>query len=763
MLKLLSRLFFLGMLSSPVWAIDAFVISDIRVEGLSRLEAGTIYNYLPLKVGDEVDDEEARASIKALFETGFFRNVKLKQEGTTLVVEVEERPSIASIKVNGNKDIDTEQITGMLERAELQQGRILNQQRLNQVEQALTDAYFARGRYSAVVETEVDRLDSNRANVVINVKEGRVARIKEVRIIGNEAYSDKRIQKLIKLRDSRGLNPFSKRDLYSKQKLEGDIETVREFYQNNGYFDFEVTSTNVSISPNKQDISIILTLTEGELYRLGDLSIDGADFIAEEKKLELLDIDDDQVFSRKIVSDIREAIADEMANVGYGLGSVNPVPAVDAANKVVNLRFDAKPGNRIYVRRIDIVGNSVTQDEVIRRELRQFESGWFSAKDINLSQSRLKRLGYFEDVRIETIPVAGVPDQVDLRVSVRERRTGNINIGVGYSDAEGVLYQLGYSQRNFLGTGKQIDLTLDNSDVTDTYGISYTNPYYTENGVSRGFSLRSTQVDSTEASTAEYIADTLEFSLNYKVPISETNAIHFSAFAENIQLTETAETPPELEGFIDRHPDNDNFGSRLSFSKNSLDDFIFPTKGFSGRASLEASLPGSDLEYYKVNLTGATYLPLGAEMTLHSSIKIGYGNSYGDTSGESLPFYKNYYAGGPSTVRGFDSRSLGPVDSGDTPEPLGGNRRIVASMEWLLPAFGSVDTKDKRFGLFVDGGMVFGSDEDYDLGELRYSAGVLFQWYSPVGPMSLSYGVPLNEEEGDDLEKIQFMLGTLFH
>lgn len=746
-------------------AIEPFVVGDIQVEGNQKIESGAVFSYLPVKVGDEMDDALARNSIKTLFQTGFFRDVSLRQEGSTLVVVVSERPSIAKVTLEGNKDIKTEDIEGMLEQAEITRGRILNQRRLTEVVQAMTEAYFARGRYSATVEPEVTELEDNRASIVLRISEGRVAHIREISFIGNEAVSERKLKSLMHLTDKRGFNPLSRRDLYSKPKLEGDIENIREYYTDNGFFEFDVLSSNVTISPNKQDIFINISLHEGALYELGALRISGsgAAMLSEEKQAEVLEVKDQGLFSRKQVEEIRKSISDELANAGFARAEVRPVPGVDKAAQRVDINFVAEPGQRIYVRRIDIVGNTVTQDEVIRRELRQFESGWFSAADIQRSQERLRRLGHFESVQIDTQPVPGVADQVDLQVTVAERNTGSFNFGIGYSDAEGMLLQVGYAQRNFLGTGREVSLTLDNSDVTDTYEFRYTNPYYTEDGVSRSLWLKSKNLDATEASTAEYVADTLELGVDYRIPVTEYHSVNITFFGENIQLSETGETPPELETFIKAHPDNDNWGTRLSFAKDTLNDFIFPSKGALGRISLESSLPGSDLSYYKVNLTGSAYLPLGVSgMSLKGSAKFGFGGTYGDNTDEPLPFYKNYYAGGPSSVRGYNSRSLGPKDTGDTPSPLGGDRRALFNIELLSAPWGSAGSKDKRVGLFADAGMVFGSEEDVEWDSLRYSAGVVLHWYSPLGPFSLSYGVPLNEEEDDDTEKFQISLGTLF-
>jgi len=744
------------------FAIEPFVISDVKVIGNGRLDQGTIFNYLPLKVGDEVDDEEARLSIKALFETGFFQNVKLSKDGTTLVVEVEERPSIAAVKLVGNKDIKEDQIKEMLTSAGLTEGRIYNQRRMNEVVKALTDAYFARGRYSAEIKEDIQILDQNRARITLNINEGRVATIKEINLVGNEAFSDRRLYREMELTTKRGFG-FGRRDLYSKQKLEGDQEALRSFYNDRGYFEFDIKSTNVTISPNKQDISIFISLFEGPLYKMGELSIEVDERLGLDTA-ELLDVRDAKgVFSRKTVSDIRASISDALADRGYGVADVSPLPSIDEQTRVVNVKFVVNQGKRLYVRQINVVGNTVTQDQVIRREMRQLEGARFSAADVRRSQERLQRLGHFEQVTIDTIPVPGVPDQVDLQVAVVERdSTGSINFSIGYGDADGVIFSVGYDQRNFLGTGKEVTIKVDNSSVVDVVDLRYTNPYYTVDGVSRSFYVNSTQVDSAEStSVVEYFSDTIELGVAYKIPISEDNSVGFTLFGEQVKLESSSETPPELIDFIEAYPKNEGLGFRTSLAKNTLNDFIFPSSGARASISLEAAVPGSDLEYYKINLVGTQYLQLARSgLAVKGQFKLGYGGSFGN--GEVLPFYKNYYAGGSSSVRGYEARSLGPQDTGDTPEALGGDRRVLLNFEVLSPKFGGTNKKDKRLVGFFDSGMVYAAGSDIDFGEMRYSAGIALQWYSILGPLSLSYAYPINDEEGDKLQQFQIALGTLF-
>ncbi|MEA3292016.1 MAG: outer membrane protein assembly factor BamA [Pseudomonadota bacterium] len=756
------KITFLLLFPVTVLAVEPFEISDIRVEGLQRLEAGTVFNYLPLKVGDRVDDQEIRGSIQALFATGFFKDVQLDRDGTVLVVNVAERPSIGSVNFEGNKDLDTDALREAMETAGLVKGRILNSARLDQVEQEIKDQYFARGRYSADIESIVTPLDQNRVAIKLVIDEGRVARIKKISIIGAEAYSANRLRRLFKLSQRRGINPFSKRNQYSKQKLEADLETLRSFYLDRGYYDFKLTSTNVSISPNNQNIFVTASISEGERYVFGDFDVLGDTVVSRDELLSLIEIKPGKSYSRKELNENRAILTDRFADDGYAFANVNPIPDIDRENHVVSLKFAVDPGQRVYVRNINITGNTLTRDEVIRRELRQFEGGWYSAQNIKRSRERLQRLGFFEEVRVETPAVPGQVDQVDMNVTVRERRTGSLLFSLGWSDADGLLVQLGVEQRNLFGTGKTLNFDIDTSEVTDIYEISYINPYHTVNGVSRGFSLVARDVDTESANAADYISETVAGLVRYKFPITETNHLNLSFGLEQVKLTETEFTPPEYTSFIQAFPESTNVPLILGIAKDTRDDIIFPTRGLIVSANLENTFPSSDLEYWKLRLRGTAFLPIWRDLSFRIGAGIGYGDGYGNLSDWGLPFYKNFYAGGSSTVRGYKARSLGPKDSGPDPDPLGGSKRVLANAEILLPVMGAAGSKDKRFGLFVDSGQVYAQDQDIELGDIRYSAGLAFYWYSPVGPLALSYGVPLNEEPGDDVENFQVTLGTLF-
>ncbi len=748
------------LLAQSAFAIDEFTIADIRVDGLQRLSAGTIFNYLPLRVGDTVNDASAQEAIKSLFATGLFKDVQLDREGEVLVINVVERPSVAQLDVIGNKEFDDEVLKDGMGQSEFAVGRIFDQAKLDRVIQDMTSLYLSRGYYAVDIQPTVTPLERNRVAVTLDIIEGEVARIRSINIIGNEVFTDKQLLKQFSLAERRAGRFWSKRDRYSKQKLEADLENVRSYYQDRGYLDFLVESTQVSVTPDREDVFVTLAISEGPSYTISDVRLAGETVVPVSELETLVTVQKGDVFSRKEVSKSRAALRNRLADDGYAFASVNAVPSIEKESQSVSFNFVVDPGRRVYVRRINVTGNTITRDEVIRRELRQLEGGWYSESAIRRSRVRLQKLGYFDDVRIETPAVAGSVDQVDVEIAVQERSTGSFLFGVGYSDADGVLLQANVAQRNLFGTGKELNLSFDNSESTKVLDLRFRDPYHTIDGVSRGFSITRREVDSAEAQTAEYIADTLTAGVDYRYPLSEFNTFSWGVAYEKIELENTDETPPEFKQVIDAFPKNDNLKLTANLTHDSRDDFFFPSSGRFGRLALEAGGPGSDLEYWKVSARGSWYKSLTEKYVFKVGGEIGWGGGYGDS--EDLPFFKNFFAGGPSTVRGFDSRSLGPRDSGDTPEPIGGSTRLLANAELIFPVPGLEDSKDKRLSLFVDAGQVYGPDESTDLSDIRFSAGVAFNWFSPVGPLSISYGIPLNDEEGDNEERLQLTLGTFF-
>lgn len=739
-------------------AQESFVVSDVRVKGLQRISAGSIFNYLPVKVGDTFNPNDSARLIKELYKTAFFKDIQLNAEGTAIVITVVEYPSITQIEFAGNKLIKEESLREALSGNDFVEGRVFQPSVLEQVKQELKRQYLNQGKYNAQVGTEVIDLPRNRVKVKLHVKEGPTAKIKKINIIGNKFFSDKMLMDEFESSDS---VPFWKfwgsEDQYSKEKVSGDLETLRSFYQDQGFLDFRITSNQVSISPQKDGIFLTVNVEEGQRYTVSSFVLNGQLVVPEDELLPYVFIAPGRTYSRKDVDNTVDVISDRLAEEGYSYAEVVPVPNVDRENNSISFSINIKPGRRVYVRRIDVVGNTLTNDNVIRRELRQTEGGAFSPSRVNRSKIRLQRLSFFDEVAIETVPVAGRDDQVDLEVVVKERPTGQFLFGLGYSGDNGALVQASVSQSNMFGTGNQLNFNVQRSSFAEAVTLQYTDPYYTKGGVSRTIGLSGRRIDSASASTSAYITETLGLNVRYLFPINENNSFSIGGGLEKIDLEATSFSVPNVVDFIDDHPNNNLFTLSTAFAHDTRDSLLYPTSGNNLRLSLEATAPGSDLEYYRVNVESALYYPITNKAAFKLSADIGYGDGYGDTNG--LPFFKNYFAGGTSTVRGFEARSLGPLDDGSFPQPFGGSKRVLMNATLFLPVGGGA--LDKRLQMFVDGGQVFSNEQNIELDELRFSAGIGFNWISPVGPLSISYSIPLNEEEGDEVEKFQFSVGQL--
>jgi len=741
-------------------ALEPFVVKDIRVDGLQRIAAGTVFNYLPVKVGDTLTEQKSQEAVRVLFKTGFFRDVRLDRDKNVLIVYVIERPSIAGIKIAGTKEMSEDDLKKGLKEIGLAEGRVFNKSLLDRVEQELRQQYFARGYYAVSIRPTVTPLERNRVDINIEVAEGEVARIREINLVGNKLFSDKPLLKLFTLGPKSWYAFFSSRDKYSKQKLAGDLERLRNFYQDQGFLEFNIDSTQVSISPDKEKIYITVNITEGKKYTVTGFKLAGTFVVPEKDLSDLVSIKAGSVFSRKEVTESTKKMSDRLANDGFAFANVNAIPDVDKDKSQVSFTFFVDPGRRVYVRRVNFSGNVATRDEVMRREMRQMEGGWYNAEKIQRSRVRLQRLGFFDDVNVETPAVPGVADQVDVNVSVKERPTGNLLLGVGYSDTDGLLLNASVTQSNLFGTGKELGVSFDNSRSTTSFNIRYVNPYYTKDGISRGFNIFSSSVDASAADTAAYTVDSQGVGVFFGIPLSEDNKIDVGADVEKIDLHTNSSSAQLAQDFVAKHgSSNTVLKTTIGWSHDSLDSLLLPTSGALQRFSAEISVPGTDIEYYKLTYLAGRYWPLSENYTFKVKAELGYGNSYGDT--DSLPFYKNFFAGGSSTVRGFSSRSLGPKDTLPPNDPIGGNRRVLVNMEVLFPLPGtSRDNKSMRLSLFADGGMVYGPGERVDLGQLRYSSGLAFNWYSPVGPLSFSYAIPLNDKPGDRTESFQFTLGV---
>jgi outer membrane protein insertion porin family len=743
---------------STVQAVS-FVVRDIELQGLERIEPGTVFTYLPIQVGDRYASARGAEIIHTLYATGFFSDISLHRRGNVLIVELRERPSINEIKFKGNEDISDDDLTEALKSVGIAKGGVFNRSVLERLKTELMQQYLARGNYTASIETKVTELPRNRVNININISEGEVARIKRVNIVGNKDFTESELEEDFQS----GIPPwwafFSSRDKYSKEKLTADLETLRSFYLDRGYLKFSIDSTQVSITPDYEDIYIDINIDEGQRYKVDNIRLAGT-FVVRQAELErLVTIKPGEIFSRSQVVKAVNNITRRLGNEGYAFASVNPMPKIDEAHKQVGLTFFIDPGRRIYVRRINIVGNASTSDEVYRREMRQIEGGWYSLSDIERSRQRIQRLPYVESVEINTERVPGVEDQVDLNVAIKERLAGNFAIGAGYSQSQGLLFNLAVTQDNFLGTGRRVGIRFDNSDFNTIYSISYTNPYYTIDGVSRSFNLSYTKTDASEVDISDYNASQLAGDVTYGIPYSEFDTLRASAGYEGVSIDTTDLTPREIIDFINANGRNyDIFDLSGGLIHDTRNRTVFADRGNLQQLNLEVATPGSDLEYYRTNYSNLSYIPLTSKLTLSLNGEIAYGDGYGDTT--DLPFFEKYYAGGFGTVRGYESNSLGPRDSRG--RAFGGDFRTIANVELLFPPPLAEEANNFRLGLFFDAGNVFANVNDFTVDELRTSAGITANWITAVGALTFSLGQALNARAEDRTQIFQFNIGTIF-
>jgi outer membrane protein insertion porin family len=742
-----------------VYAFEPFEVKDIRVEGLQRISAGTVFNSLPIKLGQTVDTEDSIAAVSALFATGFFNDVRLERDGDVLVVFVKERAAISSIEIEGNQDLDTEELLEGLKQIGLAEGRVFDRSLLDKVEQELQRQYFSRGKYAVKINTTVTPLERNRVGILIDISEGQVARIKEINIIGNNTFSDEELLEEFSLTTPTWLSAITKSDQYSKQGLSADLETLRTYYLDRGYLKFHINSTQVSITPDKKDIYITINITEGDQYKIRVVTLSGDLVVPAEEIFPLIDINPGDVFSRKQVTESVDKISSLLGNQGYAFANVNTVPDMDDATNEVSLGFFVDPGKRVYVRRINVSGNVSTRDEVLRREMRQMEAGWYSAEKVERSRTRLDRLGYFEEVNVETPTVPGTTDQLDVNYSVTETSSGSITAGMGFSQSSGVLFNASVQQDNFLGSGKRVSFTFDNSEVNTIYSFAYVNPFWTIDGVSRGFGAFYRETDANEANLADYSTDTRGVNVNFGIPVNEYDTVRFSVGYQGLDLKSTIYSPSEVTDFVDKHGDSfDDMVLTASWRHDTRNKILFTDDGGMQSIALETTTPGSGLEYYKLDYEQQRFLPLTRELTMGLKGRLAYGDGFGDY--DSLPFFENFFAGGVRSVRGYEDNTLGPRDSDG--DPIGGAFLVVFNAEVYFPVPFADDAKGVRLSTFLDVGNVFENYDTFDAGDLRYSVGLAGLWLSPLGPISVSIGVPLNDEDDDDVQNFQFTVGTFF-
>jgi outer membrane protein insertion porin family len=772
-MKLLRLLLLLSLFGSlPASAFDPFQVKDIRIEGAQRTEPGTIFSYLPIKVGETLTDDKAAQAVRALYATGFFKDVRLEAEGNVLVVSVVERPAIADITFTGQKEFDKDKLREALKQTGLSQGRIFDRSLLEKAEQELKNQYLSRGKYGVEIATTVTPLERNRVSLTFNITEGAVAKIRQINVVGNKVFKEGDLQDLMVLRTPGMLTWYSKNDQYSKQKLEGDLEALRSFYLNQGYLEFTIDSTQVSISPDKKDIYITVNITEGERFNVSDIRFAGELLLPEAELRKMVKLKKGHVFSREQLTESTKTITDRLGDEGYAFANVNPVPEIDRVKKQVAFTLYVDPGRRVYVRRINISGNTTTRDEVIRRELRQLEGGWYSTEKLKRSKVRIDKLGYFSEVNVDTVNVSGSPDQVDIEVKVVERPTGNLLFGIGYSTAEKVILSASIAQANLFGTGNAVSLQVNSGSVNKVYALSFTNPYFTDDGVSLGWDIYKRNLDSTELSgVTPYKTSTIGTGLRSGVPVTEYDTINYGLAVERTSVTVFPTSPPQYKQFVEdfggpgaTESTNNSLVATAGWSRDGRDSAIYTTAGLLQRLNFEVAVPPGDLLYYRSTYRADYWIPIGREHTLQLSGQVGYADGYG---GKPLPFYKNYYIGGIGSVRGYETSAIGPKDSFGN--ALGGQSMLVANVEYYFPMPGLEKDKSVRLSVFTDAGLVSGTEGPsppptpiFDFSQVRYSVGLGLSWFSPVGPIKISVAKALNAKPEDKTQLFQFSLGTVF-
>jgi outer membrane protein insertion porin family len=777
-----------------------FTVGDIRIEGLARISEGTVYNYLPVNIGDRLDQRRVDEALRALYATGFFRDVEIRRDGGTLVIAVLERPSIESFTIEGNKDIKSEDLEKSLRNVGLARGKTYNQSTLDEVTRYLTDQYYSRGKYGVKVDTKVEEVAGNRVRIAVDIKEGKRSKIQQINVVGNEAFPDEDLLEGFKLQTPNWLSWYRQDDRYSREELSGDIEKLRSYYLDRGYANMDVESTQVAISPDKQDIFITLNVKEGDVYRIADVKIAGNLVVPESDLRGLLTVRKGDIFSRKMVTTTTELMQLRLGQDGYAFAKVDPVPKANAETKEIELTFLVDPGNRAYVRNISFTGTTGINDDVLRREMRQMEGGYLSNSAVERSKQRLQRLPFIETVEVETNPVPGTPDLVDVVYDVKEGLPGQFSGGIGYSESQSFLLNGSFVHSNFMGTGNRVAAELNAGQYSKVFSLSHTDPYTTIDGVSRTVSATYRTIEQYTSSSSDFETDTGTLAIDYGWPISEFQSLRAGLAAQRSDLftdpnsssqealywvqnngnpyTQTADFGVPPVQFTYYGTRFDTFELSAGWSFDSRNRAIFADRGARHRLRAGYTIPGSDVEFYSFNYDYLQFLSLGKYLTFMLNTELAYGDALGDTT--SIPPYRRFFAGGPETVRGYRESRLGPRDSWGN--PYGGNLKFVNQFELLLP-MPAKWKNSARFSAFFDIGNVFSTssdnvdfvgklnqpvDYDFAFDKLRYSTGVAVQWMAPLGVFRFSYAVPLNAEEGtlneyeDETEGFQFSIGQAF-
>jgi outer membrane protein insertion porin family len=778
---------------------SSFTVGDIRIEGLQRISEGTVFNYLPVNIGDRLDSRRIEEALRALYATGFFSDVELRRDGGTLVVAVLERPSIESFTIEGNKDIKTEDLEKSLRNVGLARGKTFNESTLDEVKRFLTDQYFSRGKYAVRVDTTVEELPDNRVRIAIDIVEGKRSRIRQINIVGNEAFDDEELLEQLKLRTPNWLSWYRQDDRYSREELSGDIEKLRSFYLDRGYANFDVTSTQVAIAPERDDIFITLNVQEGEVFRISEVKIAGNLVVPEEQLRGLVQVRRGDVFSRRMLTATTELMSLRLGQDGFAFAKIDPVSQVDPETKEIAITFLVDPGNRAYVRRINFTGTTSINDDVLRREMRQMEGGYLSNAAVERSKLRLQRLPYIEEVEVETNPVAGSPDLVDVDFKIKEGLPGQFSGGIGYSESQSVLLNGSFVHSNFMGTGNRVAAEVNAGQYSKVLSLSHTDPYTTIDGVSRTVSATFRSITQFTQASSDFETETGTLAVDYGWPISEFQSLRLGLSAQRSDLlTDPNGSAQEAVEWVQNNGDTyverasygvppisfdfygtkfDTYSLAVGWGFDSRNRGIFADRGARHRLNLNYTLPFSDVEFYTVNYDYLQFVPISRWFTLLNSLDIAYGFDIGDTT--SIPPYRRFFAGGPETVRGYRESRLGPKDSFGN--PYGGNLKLSNQLELLLP-MPEKWRNSARFSVFFDAGNVFSTDSvtyvgrdgitpvDYEFSfdNIKYSTGVAVQWLAPLGVFRFSFAFPINADKSDGItyadqtEGFQFSIGQAF-
>ena len=767
-----------GVLSALMCAEGAwaFVISDIRVEGIQRTEPGIVFSHLPFRVGDDYTPEKGTRAIRMLYRSGLFKDVNLTQDGSTVVVSLVERPAVATITTHGIKVFDKAAVEKSLRDVGLAEGRIFDQSTLERADQELRRQYLARGFYGVNVKTTATPLERNRVGITIDVDEGRASSISSIRFVGNKVYDNDDLLDLMQLGTPNWFSWYTKRDLYSREKLAADLETIRSHYLDAGYLDFKFDSVQVSISPNRSDVFLTINMTEGEPYTISGSKLQGDLLGLDDVFTPMLTLKEGSTYNASEANAVAEAIKDKLSTLGYAFSQVTPNPMTNPTDHKVEVVYTVDPGRRAYVRRVNISGNNRTRDEVIRREVRQYEAAWFDSDKVKVSRDRIDRLGFFDSVTAEPVPVQGTRDQVDLDVKVQERATGSVSLGAGYSTSEGIVLSGGFAQNNLFGTGKSLQVDLNTSKSQRTYAVSITEPYVTPTGISRTWDVSDRRVDLNKLDVADVKYETGAAALSFGIPFTEYDRVFLGGRVESTKVSVNDNSPQRYKTYVEKFGKNPwSVAATIGWARDSRDSSLAPNRGVYQRLNGEIGLPGLDIEYYKFTYQYQHYWPVTKNLTLAFNGQVGYGDVYGKT--DMFPFFKNFYVGGIGSVRGFESGSLGPTESdpgnySSSTNYLGGDRMMNASVELLAPLPGGDRTL--RIFTFLDTGYAWGykgtrvngvmqyERQPIDFGDLRVSTGIGIAWISPLGPLKFSIAYPLKKEEGDKTQRFQFQIGTGF-